>query len=233
MRRRWPQGATSLGGRRDWTVRGKPTCCPGLRRTAGGHEPVGAAIAGGALGAMRDSRTHQHGDGAAEPQKNQLKPWLNKCWASLRNSAEFVCAMKDVLEVYQRSYDQDEVLVCLDETQAAGQGDGYRGRPDLGRRAVTRRIQRNGVSNLFMLFAPLQGLAAGGSDGPTFRADWARVAQGTGGPGLPRQRAYRAGDGQPEHPSSSLAVRGVRAVRSAAHRRTAGDPLHEPSMGVG
>ena len=31
-------------------------------------------------------------------------------------SAEFVCAMEDVLEVYQRPYDGNEVLVCMDET---------------------------------------------------------------------------------------------------------------------
>ena len=31
-------------------------------------------------------------------------------------SAEFVCAMEDVLDVYQRSYDSKHPLVCLDET---------------------------------------------------------------------------------------------------------------------
>ena len=30
--------------------------------------------------------------------------------------AEFVCAMEDVLEVYQRQFGDNEVLVCLDET---------------------------------------------------------------------------------------------------------------------
>ena len=31
-------------------------------------------------------------------------------------SADFVCAMEDVLEVYQRPYEGNEVLVCMDET---------------------------------------------------------------------------------------------------------------------
>ena len=31
-------------------------------------------------------------------------------------SANFVCAMDNVLGVYQRSYDGNEVLVCMDET---------------------------------------------------------------------------------------------------------------------
>ena len=29
---------------------------------------------------------------------------------------EFVCAMEDVLEVYHRQFEDNEVLVCLDET---------------------------------------------------------------------------------------------------------------------
>jgi len=31
-------------------------------------------------------------------------------------NADFVCAMEDVLEVYQRGYKAHEVLVCMDET---------------------------------------------------------------------------------------------------------------------
>lgn len=31
-------------------------------------------------------------------------------------NADFVCAMEDVLEVYQRPYTDEEVLICLDET---------------------------------------------------------------------------------------------------------------------
>ena len=33
-----------------------------------------------------------------------------------QGSAEFVCAMEDVLEVYRRPFDDNKVLVCLDET---------------------------------------------------------------------------------------------------------------------
>ena len=33
-----------------------------------------------------------------------------------QGNAEFVCAMEDVLEVYHRRYEDNEVLVCLDET---------------------------------------------------------------------------------------------------------------------
>ena len=42
----------------------------------------------------------------------ELKPWLKQSWCiPPGQSAEFVCAMEDVLEVYQRPYDGNEVLV--------------------------------------------------------------------------------------------------------------------------
>ena len=62
-------------------------------------------------------------------KKNELKPWLKQSWCiPPGQSAEFVCAMEDVmedvLEVYQRPYDGNEVLVCMDETsKTASQGD--------------------------------------------------------------------------------------------------------------
>ena len=44
--------------------------------------------------------------------KNELKPWLKQNWCILPDrSAEFVCAMEDVLEVYQRPNDGNEALV--------------------------------------------------------------------------------------------------------------------------
>ncbi len=54
---------------------------------------------------------------APDAQKNELKPWLKECCCiPPQGSAEFVCAMEHVLEVYQRRYGDNEVLVCLDET---------------------------------------------------------------------------------------------------------------------
>ena len=50
-------------------------------------------------------------------KKNELKPWLKECWClPPQGSADFVCAMEDVLEVYHRPCEDKEVLVCLDET---------------------------------------------------------------------------------------------------------------------
>ncbi len=67
--------------------------------------------------------------------------------------------MEDILEVYQRHYAEDEVLICMDETSKQQTRET---RPTLPMRTGVPEIfdfeyERNGVSNLFMLFAPLEG----------------------------------------------------------------------------
>jgi len=67
--------------------------------------------------------------------------------------------MEDVLEVYQRTYADDEVLVCLDETSKQHIKETRMplptrpGEPE----KYDFEYERNGVSNLFMLSAPLEG----------------------------------------------------------------------------
>lgn len=67
--------------------------------------------------------------------------------------------MEDVLDVYTRPYDKDQPLVCMDETSKQqimevrlpiGCEPGQSRRED-------SHYKRNGVSNLFMFFAPLEG----------------------------------------------------------------------------
>ncbi len=67
--------------------------------------------------------------------------------------------MEDVLEVYHRQYGDKEVLVCLDETSKQLVGETRASRPPRPGSAMAYdyAYQRNGVSNLFMLFAPLEG----------------------------------------------------------------------------
>lgn len=74
-------------------------------------------------------------------------------------SAGFVANMEDVLEVYQRSRDPQRPVVCLDETSKQlivetrapiPAKPGQKTRHDY-------EYERNGVANLFMLFAPLEG----------------------------------------------------------------------------
>lgn len=74
-------------------------------------------------------------------------------------SADFVAAMEDVLDVYQRPYDPLRPQVCLDETSKQLTKEvrvPIRAAP--GRPArVDSEYERNGTTNLFMMFEPLRG----------------------------------------------------------------------------
>ena len=116
----------------------------------------------------------------ARRSKNGLKPWLKECWCiPPQGSAEFVCAMEDVLKVYQRQYGDNEVLVCLDETSKQQVKETRLPRPArLGAAgSYDYEYERNGVSNLFMLFAPLAGWRRVEVTDRRTKADWARVVK--------------------------------------------------------
>ena len=67
--------------------------------------------------------------------------------------------MEDVLHVYHRDYGEDEVLVCMDEASRQQVKETRLPRPAAPGRsaAYDHEYERNGTSNLFMLFAPLEG----------------------------------------------------------------------------
>jgi hypothetical protein len=73
--------------------------------------------------------------------------------------AAFVASMEDVLEVYQRPRDPERPVVCLDETSK--QLIVETRAPILAKPGKPARhdyeYERNGVANLFMMFAPLEG----------------------------------------------------------------------------
>jgi DDE superfamily endonuclease len=74
-------------------------------------------------------------------------------------NAAFVASMEDVLDVYTRPHDPARPLVCLDETskqliaETRTPGPMQPGQPA----RHDYEYRRNGVANLFMLFAPLEG----------------------------------------------------------------------------
>ena len=84
--------------------------------------------------------------------------------------------MKDVLEVYHRSYADNEVLVCLDETgkQQVKETRALREARPGAVAAYDYEYERNGVSNLFMLFAPLEGWRRAAVTDRRTKVDWAR-----------------------------------------------------------
>ena len=93
-------------------------------------------------------------------KKTLLKPHRREQWVipPKANSA-FVAAMEDVLAVYTRPRDSDRPLVCLDETSKQLIAETRLAIPmKPGRPArCDYEYERNGVANLFMTFAPLEG----------------------------------------------------------------------------
>jgi hypothetical protein len=67
--------------------------------------------------------------------------------------------MEDVLAIYTRPHDPDRPLVCLDETSKQLTGETRMPIPMIpGRPArLDYEYERNGVANIFMMFAPLEG----------------------------------------------------------------------------
>ena len=88
-----------------------------------------------------------------------------------------MCAMEDVLEVYQRPYDGNEVLVCMDETSKQQVKETRAPRPPApgAVSAYDYEYERNGVSSLFMLFAPLDGWRRVEVRARRTKVDWAHV----------------------------------------------------------
>ena len=74
-------------------------------------------------------------------------------------SAEFVCAMEDVLDVYHMPYDAKRPMICLDETCKQLVGETRQPLP-MAPGCPARfhhEYVRNGVANLFMMLEPLTG----------------------------------------------------------------------------
>jgi hypothetical protein len=95
--------------------------------------------------------------------RNALKPWLREQWCiPPKASAEFVCALEDVLEVYHRPYDPRRPQVCLDEASKQLLGEAVQpipiepGRPE----RFDYEYVRNGTANLFLVSEPLLGWRA-------------------------------------------------------------------------
>jgi hypothetical protein len=89
-----------------------------------------------------------------------LKPHLKKMWCiPPKQSAEFVCHMEDVLEVYHWPYDPKRPVVCLDETFKQLVGETREPLPMLPGQPhrYDHVYVRNGVASLFMAFEPLAG----------------------------------------------------------------------------
>lgn len=94
-------------------------------------------------------------------------------------NAAFVCAMEDVLDVYQRPYDASRPVVCLDEASKQLVKETRPPRPLAPEHPCTvdYEYERNGTANLFMLFEPLVGRRHVEVTARRTALDYARVVQ--------------------------------------------------------
>ena len=103
---------------------------------------------------------------------NELKPHLSEYWCiPKQRDARFVANMEDTLEVYQRPYDRERPVVCMDEmpVQLLGEvRDRIQAQPvrvdpetELPKPGYVEKIDyeyvRNGTASIFMFNEPLGG----------------------------------------------------------------------------
>ena len=92
-----------------------------------------------------------------------------------KQSAEFVCHMEDILDVYRRPYDPKYPVVCIDETIKQLIGETRTPLP-VCPGAVARHdhvYARNGVASLFLASEPLAGWRQVTVTEHRCRSDWA------------------------------------------------------------
>jgi transposase len=82
-----------------------------------------------------------------------------KSWCIATPSAQYVAKMEDVLEVYQRPYDEQRPVVCLDEVSKELHTTPHGGQPPAPGQPERQDYEyaRQGVCNLFLAVEPLQG----------------------------------------------------------------------------
>lgn len=114
--------------------------------------------------------------------------------------------MEEVLETYHRSYTEDEVLVCLDETSKQHIKETRTPLP--ARPGELEKYdfeyERNGVSHLFMLFAPLEGWRNVKVTDHHTREDWAQVIKELVDEHFPEKKVVLVMDNLNTHKVSSL-----------------------------
>jgi len=91
-------------------------------------------------------------------------------------NANFVCAMEDILALYKRPCNPTTPLICMDETSKQLTKEIRRtisissGRPE----RYDYEYERNGVSNLFMFYAPFEGWRHVSATAHRTKTDWAQ-----------------------------------------------------------
>ncbi len=113
-------------------------------------------VIGRSFGVTELCAKHKPGKGTYDVKKNELKPWQVKSWVIPAASAEFVCQMEEILDVYERPYDPQFPVVCLDESPKQLISEAQKGFVDSkGVQHFDYEYKREGVTDIFMVVEPL------------------------------------------------------------------------------
>ena len=91
--------------------------------------------------------------------EHDLKPWQYQMWCVPKLDEEYIRRMEDILDVYEREYNPQNPVVCLDEKPVALFGDKRdpipfsEGKPN----RIDYEYERNGSINVFCAVEPLIG----------------------------------------------------------------------------
>jgi transposase len=97
-------------------------------------------------------------------------------WIIPEASAEFVCQMEQVLDVYQRSYDEQYPVICLDESpKQLIEEKRTPVKTSDGTTLYDSEYIRHGVKQLYMLFEPLAGKRNVEVRDSNNRLEWAKI----------------------------------------------------------
>lgn len=114
---------------------------------------------GGALQG-RTGGTRQQGYHRSRFKKNKLRPHKNTYWCiPAKGSGDFVACMEDVLDVYERPYDEQYPVVCIDELPYEMHGESRQPLPATPGSDVKTDFEyvRCGTCSVFGAIEPLTG----------------------------------------------------------------------------
>ena len=93
--------------------------------------------------------------------EHDLKPWQEKMWCIGELNEEYIRKMEDVLEVYERPYDEKRPVICVDEKPVALISDvTERILPSVSGGTLKKdyEYERNGSANVFCGVEPKAGI---------------------------------------------------------------------------
>lgn len=92
-------------------------------------------------------------------QEHDLKPWQQKMWCIPKLDEEYIRRMEDILDLYEKQYDKNRPIICIDEKPVCLHGN--KREPIQAKPGAIKKIdyeyERNGMANVFCAIEPLCG----------------------------------------------------------------------------